>query len=89
VDHKFKSNTTPHLPPATTRLPPWLWTSTFQQQMMKKMTLLEVLMARTTHLLLEPTPREMLVEHLLCISTWQDMNKVRQFGAPLHTELWY
>jgi hypothetical protein len=57
--------------------------------MMKKMTLLEVLMARTTHLLLEPTPREMLVEHLLCISTWQDTNQVRQFCAPLHTELWY
>jgi hypothetical protein len=66
---------------------------TFQQQMMKKMTLLEVLMARTTHLLLEPTleptPWEILLEHLLCISTLQNMNQVRQFGAPLHTELWY
>jgi len=33
---------------------------------MKKMTLLEVyLTARTTHLLLEATPWEMLMEHLL------------------------
>jgi len=47
---------------------PWLWTSTFLQ--LKKMTLLEVyLTARTTHLLLEATPWEMLMEHLLSFLT--------------------
>ncbi|CAN6336715.1 unnamed protein product, partial [Urochloa humidicola] len=62
---------------AKTKEPPWLWTSTFQQVKMNKMTLLEVyLMARRTHLLLEPTnllleptPWKMLMEQLLLTST--------------------
>ena len=42
-------------------------------------------MAMTSHHVLEPTPWEMDMEHLLLTSTWQHTNQVREFVGQKHT----
>ena len=42
-------------------------------------------MAMTSHHLLEPTPWEIDMEHLLLTSTWQHTNQVREFVGQKHT----